>query len=125
MQGANSVPFTPDSPLLEALRQHQKEPSKSTAEIRDALMAGWTLQRTCLALSPALSSADQQLMTEFLRSRQNVTFTPFLKVRSCRDKWCPASKTIQPLVSLFWSKRRHTGMLTGMRAPEPINRSLY
>ena len=73
------MPFTPDSPLLVALRQHQQAPSKATADIRDALMVGWTLQRTEKALGLQLPASQQQLMAEFLASRQSVTLAPFLR----------------------------------------------
>eukprot|EP00887_Chlorella_sp_A99_P006107 scaffold22.g6107.t1 len=79
-KGANPVPATAGSPLLDALRQHREEPTQATATVRDALLAGWTAQRTLAALGPQLGESDRQLVAAFLASQRSVTLAPFLRM---------------------------------------------
>lgn len=83
-KGANPVPATAGSPLLDALRQHREEPTQATATVRDALLAGWTAQRTLAALGPQLGESDRQLVAAFLASQRSVTLAPFLRDKKAR-----------------------------------------
>lgn len=81
LQGASSVPFSIGSPLVEALRQQQAGSSKALTDILGSMLLGWTADRTALALDASMPRSDQNLVAEFLRSRQHNTLLPFLRVR--------------------------------------------